>query len=103
MTDKRRYGVIEVSRISAEPVTYHLTIDGVMWSEVEWSSSRQQWCIQDACGMCLAHTEHIVGQDRDVETAYPSRQAHDRRRPNADPRRSPATTSAAAPAREPEA
>ena len=67
MTDNRRYGVIEVRRLNAE--TYHLTIGGVMWSEVEWSASRQRWCIQDAAGHCLAHVEHIVGQDRDVETA----------------------------------
>jgi hypothetical protein len=67
MTDRRRYGVIEVGRINAE--TYHLTIDGEMWSEVEWSRSRQAWCIQDAAGHCLTHVEHIVGQDRDVQTA----------------------------------
>src|SRR6476646_3427677 len=67
MTDRRRYGVIEVRRLNAE--TYHLTINGQMWSEVEWSPSRQRWCIQDAAGQCLAHTEHIVGQDRDVQTA----------------------------------
>jgi hypothetical protein len=65
--DKRRYGVIEVRRCNAE--TYHLMIDGQMWSEVEWSHGRQAWCIQDAAGHCLAHVEHIVGQDRDVETA----------------------------------
>jgi hypothetical protein len=67
MTDRRRYGVIEVRRINAE--TYHLTINGELWSEVEWSASRQAWCIQDAAGHCLTHVEHIVGQDRDVETA----------------------------------
>ena len=67
MTDRRRYGVIEVRRINAE--TYHLTINGEMWSEVEWSASRQRWCIQDAAGHCFAHAEHIVGQDRDVQTA----------------------------------
>jgi hypothetical protein len=67
MTDKRRYGVIEVRRLNAE--TYHLTIGGEMWSEVEWSASRQRWCIQDAAGRCLTHVEHIVGQDRDVQTA----------------------------------
>ena len=67
MTDQRRYGVIEVRRLNAE--TYHLTIGGVMWSEVEWSPSRQRWCIQDAAGQCLTHVEHIVGQDRDVQTA----------------------------------
>lgn len=67
MTDQRRYGVIEVQRINAE--TYHVTINGQMWSEVEWSPSRQRWCIQDAAGHCLTHVEHIVGQDRDVQTA----------------------------------
>ncbi len=59
--------MIEVRRLNAE--TYHLTIDGEMWSEVEWSASRQRWCIQDAAGHCLTHVEHIVGQDRDVQTA----------------------------------
>jgi hypothetical protein len=44
-------------------------IEGQMWSEVEWSASRQAWCIQDAAGQCLTHVEHIVGQDRDAETA----------------------------------
>jgi hypothetical protein len=67
MTDRRRYGVIEVFRVNGS--TYHLRIDGTVWSEVEWSSSRQRWCIQDACGHCLSHVEHIVGQDRDVQTA----------------------------------
>jgi hypothetical protein len=67
MTDRRRYGVIEVRRLNAE--TYHLTINGEMWSEVEWSRSRQAWCIQDAAGHCLTHVEHIVGQDQDVQTA----------------------------------
>ena len=67
MTDRRRFGIIEVRRLNAD--TYHLTIDGEMWSEVEWSPSRQRWCIQDAAGQCLTHTEHIVGQDRDAQTA----------------------------------
>lgn len=67
MTDKRRYGVIEVRRRNAE--TYHLMIDGQMWSEVEWSHDRQAWCVQDAAGHCLAHVEHIVGENRDVQTA----------------------------------
>jgi hypothetical protein len=65
--DRRRYGVIEVHRINAD--TYHLTINGAMWSEVEWSATRRAWCIQDAAGQCLAHAEHIVGQDRDMQTA----------------------------------
>jgi hypothetical protein len=67
VNDPRRYGVIEVRRLNAD--TYHLTVNGELWSEVEWSPSRQRWCIQDAAGHCLTHTEHIVGQDRDVQTA----------------------------------
>ena len=51
-TDKRRYRVIEVRRINQ--ATYHLTIDGELWSEVEWSPTRRAWCIQDAAGHCLA-------------------------------------------------
>jgi hypothetical protein len=66
-TDKRRYGVIEVWRRNAE--TYHLMVDGQMWSEVEWSHDRQAWCVQDAAGHCLTHVEHIVGQNRDAEAA----------------------------------
>jgi hypothetical protein len=59
--------VIETRRINAE--TYHLTIGGEMWSEVEWSPERRAWCIQDAAGHCLTHVEHIVGQDKDPQTA----------------------------------
>jgi hypothetical protein len=67
MTDRRRYRVVETRRINAN--TYHLTIDGVLWSAVEWSPSRRAWCVQDACGFCLTHVESVVGQDRDVQTA----------------------------------
>ena len=66
-SDPRRYHPIEVRRINAS--TYHLCIDGKMWSEVEWSPSRRAWCIQDAAGHCLTHVEHIIGQDRDPQTA----------------------------------
>jgi hypothetical protein len=66
-TDKRRYRVVTVRRINAE--TYWLEIDGVMWSEVEWSPSRRAWCIQDAAGACLAHVESIQGQTPDVQEA----------------------------------
>jgi hypothetical protein len=65
--DRRRYGVIEVEHCGSG--VYRLTINGQMWSEVEWSHDRQAWCIQDAAGHCLAHVEHIVGENRDVETA----------------------------------
>jgi hypothetical protein len=67
MTDRRRFHVIETRMINAD--TYWLVIDGQMWSEVEWSQSRQRWCIQTAAGMCLAHTEAIVGVDKDPQTA----------------------------------
>jgi hypothetical protein len=67
MTDRRRYGVIEVRRLNAN--TYHLTVDGDLWSEVEWSPPRQRWCVQDAAGHCLSHVEHIIGQDQDAQTA----------------------------------
>ena len=65
--DKRRYGVIEVRRISAE--THWLEINGVMWAEVEWSPKRRAWCVQDAAGHCLTHVEHIVGQNIDAQAA----------------------------------
>ena len=67
MTDRRRFGVIEVRRINA--ATYHLTIGSTLWSEVEWSPKRRAWCVQDAAGECLAHVAHIVGQDRDPQAA----------------------------------
>jgi hypothetical protein len=66
-TDKRRYGVIEVRQINAR--TFHLTINGKLWSEVEWSPARRTWCIQDACGLCLAHCDHIHGDHIDQRTA----------------------------------
>ncbi len=59
--DPRRYGLIEVRRLSGD--VHHLTIDGELWSEVEWSPSRQAWCVQDAAGRCLTHVEHIVGTE----------------------------------------
>ena len=65
--DPRRYGVIEVRRINAE--TYLLTIDGRCGPKSNGPPSRQRWCIQDAAGQCLTHTEHIVGQNPDVQTA----------------------------------
>ena len=66
--DPRRYRVIETSFRGAPPC-YRLTIDGQLWSEVEWSASRRAWCVQDAAGHCLTHVEHIHAQDRDAEAA----------------------------------
>src|SRR5258706_15234112 len=36
-----------------------LYINGQMWAEVQWSPERKMWCIQDACGYCLSHIEHL--------------------------------------------
>jgi hypothetical protein len=65
--DKRRYRLISVVRRNSN--TYHLLIDGTLWSEVEWSAKRLRWCIQDAAGQCLAHEEHVVGMDKDPQAA----------------------------------
>jgi hypothetical protein len=66
--DPRRHHVIEV-RFRGNPARYDLTINGVLWSEVEWSASRRRWCVQDAAGHCLAHVEHIHAEDVDAESA----------------------------------
>jgi hypothetical protein len=67
MTDRRRYGVIEVRPAGSN--CYHVKIGGELWAEVEWSRPRRAWCIQDAAGQCLTHVEHIVGQDKDRQEA----------------------------------
>jgi hypothetical protein len=65
--DPRRHHIIEVRQLSGR--VYRLTIDGVLWSEVEWSSARRAWCVQDAAGHCLTHAEHIHAEEIDAETA----------------------------------
>jgi hypothetical protein len=67
--DPRRNRPVEVRRDRHNAQVYWLTIDGQVWSEVEWSPSRRAWCIQDAAGRCLAHVEHIHAQDADREAA----------------------------------
>jgi hypothetical protein len=66
--DPRRHRVIE-THFRGDPPCYRLTIDGQLWSEVEWSASRKAWCIQDAAGRCLTHLEHIHAQNIDAEAA----------------------------------
>jgi hypothetical protein len=66
-TDSRRWMPVEVRQVNAR--TFRLTINRQLWSEVEWSPSRKTWCVQDAAGRCLAHCDHIVGQDIDQRTA----------------------------------
>jgi hypothetical protein len=67
--DLRRHGVIEVRYRPGPPAIYRLTIGGELWAAVEWSPSRQRWCVEDAAGRCLAHVEHIHAEDVDRETA----------------------------------
>jgi hypothetical protein len=40
-----------------------------VWAAVEWSGSKQRWCIEDAAGRCLAHIEHQHGQHKDRAAA----------------------------------
>jgi hypothetical protein len=68
--DRRRYGVIETRfRTVGNLAMYDLTINGELWACVEWSPTRQAWCVQDASGRCLAHCDAIHGQDIDAATA----------------------------------
>jgi hypothetical protein len=67
--DPRRWGVIETRFRPGPPAIYQLTIAGELWAAVEWSATRGAWCIEDAAGHCLAHCEHIHGQDIDRPTA----------------------------------
>ena len=67
VVDSRRQETIEIVQIS--PRIYHLTIGGVLWSEVEWSPKRGMWCIQDAAGHCLTHVEHTHAEERDRKDA----------------------------------
>ena len=67
--DPRRWRVIETRFRSGPPTLYQVTIDGELWSEVEWSPKRRTWCIQDAAGHCLAHCDHIHGDHIDQQTA----------------------------------
>jgi hypothetical protein len=55
--DPRRRGEIKVTRRSDSK--YDLYIDNVLWSEVEWGGKNKMWCIQDCCGYCLSHVEHV--------------------------------------------
>jgi hypothetical protein len=69
-TDRRRYGVIETRfRQHGQVAIYTLSVAGQIWAQVEWSRSRNAWCVQDASGRCLAHCDAIYGQDVDAQTA----------------------------------
>jgi hypothetical protein len=67
--DKRRWGVIKVQFHPGPPTFYALSIAGEHWAAVEWSASRQTWCVEDSSGHCLAHCEHIHGDHIDRPSA----------------------------------
>jgi hypothetical protein len=66
LTDVRRSRPIEVRWHGS---IGRITLDDVLWAEVERSEKRQQWCIQDAEGQCLSHKNHIHGVDVDKAAA----------------------------------
>ncbi len=68
-TDPRRDGIIEVKFHSGPPAIYRLTIAGQLWASVARSPSRRRWCVEDGIGQCLAHVEHIHGEDVDAAAA----------------------------------
>jgi hypothetical protein len=67
--DPCRFGVIEVRFEGGPPAIYRLTVAGQLWSSVEWSPTRRRWCIEDGVNQCLAHVEHIHGEDPDPQAA----------------------------------
>src|SRR5262245_52557537 len=69
-TDERRYGIVTTQfHQHGQVAIYTLSIGGEVWAQVEWSPSREAWCIQDASGRCLAHCDAIHGEDIDAQTA----------------------------------
>ena len=69
--DPRRQQPVTIKWQSKERAD--LMIGDQLWSEVEWSEKRQEWCIQDAEGHCLKHTSCIhdtaKGRDQAIELA----------------------------------
>ena len=56
---------------------------GVLWAAVEWSETRQAWCIEDAEGHCLGHRDRIHGKeaDKDATVMLPTAMIRDGRMP----------------------
>ncbi len=72
--DPRRRAEITFNRDRNGPsdLKQFLYINGQMWAEVQWSDQRRMWCIQDACGFCLSHIEHLHLQVPNDVTDNPS-------------------------------
>jgi hypothetical protein len=65
--DIRRFG--DISTVRENDTVYRLIINRVLWASVEWSSGRGAWCIEDGIGRCLAHVDHIHGEEKDAQVA----------------------------------
>lgn len=39
-----------------------LRVGGEFWGAIEWSETRDAWCVEDVEGRCLTHANHICGQ-----------------------------------------
>jgi len=79
----KRGGRLAVSWI-VDGLIGQVTLDGEHWASVEWSVKRQQWCIEDAEGRCLAHRASIHGAaaSRDQAVALAEAMIRDGRTPD---------------------
>jgi len=59
--DPRRSRPIDIKWLKGGLIG-QLSINGHLWGAIEWSGKRNAWCIEDACGRCLAHEPSICGQ-----------------------------------------
>src|SRR5262245_19891046 len=62
------------------------SINAQLWGAIEWSGKRNAWCVEDACGRCLAHEPSICGQAAARDAAVELAQAMIRDGPYAKPR-----------------
>ena len=68
IADDQRQGQIAIEW-TGDGLIGRLTISGALWAAVEWSEERQQWCIEDAEGRCLSHSDSIHGAEASKEAA----------------------------------
>ena len=46
-----------------------ITLDGVLFCQIEWSEKKQQWCCEDSQGQCLTHVGSIKGMAKSKDEA----------------------------------
>jgi hypothetical protein len=56
-----RNGPIKLKWQDRARLVGELFIDDALWARVEWSETRQQWCIEDSQGRCLTHVADLRG------------------------------------------